>query len=121
MQRIGLNRVNFGTAPARDVGSDEAEQQAAEARWHKCVKRIERYAPRQPLAGVEPEKNLMHESDGFAHGGNRQAGDCTDYDSQDDDARFPRAHNGTQAVRDFERTAEKAHEKQIQSTEMPMA
>ena len=60
MQRIGFDRVDFGAAPARDVGGDETEQQAADTRRHKCMERIERNAARQSFAGIEAEKNLMH-------------------------------------------------------------
>ena len=57
MQRVGFDRVDFGAAPAGDVGGDKAKQQSAEARREKCVERIERDPARQPLAGIEAEKS----------------------------------------------------------------
>ena len=75
----------------------------------KRIERIERYAAREPLAGVEPEKYLVHKPDRFAHRGNGQAGDRADDHGQHDDAQFPGADDGAQTVRDFEVTAECAH------------
>jgi hypothetical protein len=42
MQRVCLDRVDFRTAPARDEGSDETEQESTEARHDEGPKRIER-------------------------------------------------------------------------------
>ena len=109
VQGVGLDRVDLGAAPARDVGGHKAEQQPAEAGREKRVKRVERTAARQPFAGVETEKGQVHERDRFAHGGDRQTGHGADDERQHDHARFTSAHNGAQAMRNFEWSAEPAH------------
>ena len=111
MQRIGLDRVDLGAAPAGDIGGGEAEQQPAQAGGEKRVIGVKRAAARQPFARVEPEEGQVHEADGFAHGRDRQAGQGADDEGQHDHARFTSAHNGAQAVRNFERSAEPAHGK----------
>ena len=65
------------------------------------------------FARIEPEKNLMHVPDGFAHGGNRQAGNRADDHGQHNHTRFPRAHDGAQTARHFELAAEQAHGEQF--------
>ena len=77
------------------------------------MKRIERNAARESFARIEAEKNLMHVPDGFAHGGNRQAGNRADDHGQHNHTRFPRAHDGAQTARHFELTAEQAHGEQF--------
>ena len=111
MQGIGFDRIDLGAAPAGDVGRRQAEQQPAEAGRQKGVKRVERTAARQPFARVEAEKSQMHERDRFAHGGDHQAGRRPNDQRQHDHARFTRAHNGAQAMRNFELSAEPAHGK----------
>jgi hypothetical protein len=112
VQRIGFDRVDFGAASPRDIGRHQAEQQTAEARRGKGIKRIERDLARQSLAGIEPEKCHVHERDRFAHGGNHQAGDGTGYNCQHDHARFTSAYNGAQTMRNFERSIEPGHKMQ---------
>jgi len=71
VQRVGLDRVDLGAAPAGDVGGGEPEQQPAETWCEKRIIWVEHAAARQPLAGVEPKKRQMHEADRLAHGGDR--------------------------------------------------
>ena len=58
MQGVGLNRVDLGAAPTRDIGGGKPEQQTAEAGGDEGVERIERNAARQPLARIEANRPL---------------------------------------------------------------
>jgi hypothetical protein len=106
---VGLDRIDFGAATARDVGRDNAEQQASDTRRDERMKRIEGSSAPQALTGIKSEKNLVHISDCTTHGDDNQACNGTDDHRQHNDARFACSHDGAQAMRNFKRSAEPMH------------
>jgi hypothetical protein len=109
MKRVRFNWVDFRAAASCDESRDQTEQQSTQARHDESFERVKHDTAREPFAGIKTEEKLVHESDSFAHGGDRKTCDDPDNDRQYDDTRFTRAHDRAQAVRYFEGATEQTH------------